>query len=57
MLTVRHRPDYATLVTLAEEEPRLTGLRRRGLVRDSPRALVRDVRAALRESGPAPPRA
>ena len=55
VVTVRHRPDYATLVTLAEEEPRLTGLRRRGLVRDSPRARVRDVRAALRESGRAPP--
>jgi NAD+ kinase len=55
LLTVRHRPGYATLVTLAEEEPRIAGLRRRGLVRDSPRALVRDVRAALRESGPTPP--
>jgi NAD+ kinase len=43
-LSIRHRPDYATLVTLAEEEPRLSGLRRRGLVRDSPRVLVRDRR-------------
>lgn len=43
-LTVRWRADYATLVTLAEEEPRLTGLRRRGLVLDSPRVLVRDAR-------------
>jgi NAD+ kinase len=41
LLTVRHRGEYATLVTLAEEEPRLTGLRRRGLVLDSPRALLR----------------
>jgi NAD+ kinase len=45
LLTVRHRPDYATLVTLAESEPRLTGLRRRGLVLDSPRAIVRKGRA------------
>jgi NAD+ kinase len=44
LLTVRHRRDYATLVTLAEEEPRLTGLRRRGLVLDSPRALLRGTR-------------
>jgi NAD+ kinase len=44
LLTVRHRRDYATRVTLAEEEPRLTGLRRRGLVLDSPRVLVRDRR-------------
>jgi NAD+ kinase len=44
-LTVQHRGDYATLVTLAEEEPRLSGLRRRGLVLDSPRALLRDGRA------------
>ena len=43
-LTVRHRRDYATLVTLAEDEPRLTGLRRRGLVLDSPRVLARDRR-------------
>jgi NAD+ kinase len=46
LLTVRHRPDYATLVTLAEDEPRLTGLRRRGLVLDSPRVMVRDIRSA-----------
>lgn len=44
LLTVRHRADYAKLVRLAEEEPRLAGLRRRGLVVDSPRLLVRDVR-------------
>jgi NAD+ kinase len=45
LLTVRHRRDYATRVTLAEEEPRLTGLRRRGLVLDSPRVLARDIRS------------
>src|SRR5262245_21607688 len=43
-LSLRHRPAYATLVTLEEEEPRLSGLRRRGLVRDSPRVLVRERR-------------
>jgi NAD+ kinase len=46
LLTVRDRRDYATLVTLPEDEPRLTGLRRRGLVLDSPRAQVRDLRSA-----------
>jgi NAD+ kinase len=45
VLTVRHRGDYATRVELADEEPRLTGLRRRGLVVDSPRVLVRDTRS------------
>jgi NAD+ kinase len=54
LLTVRHRRDYARLVTLAEEEPRLTGLRRRGLVLDSPRVLVRDARSRDAEG---PPRA
>jgi NAD+ kinase len=43
-LTVGMRAHYATLVRLAGEEPRLTGLRRRGLVLDSPRALVREAR-------------
>ena len=37
LLTVRHRPTYATFVRLAEDEPRLAGLRRRRLVLDSPR--------------------
>jgi len=45
LLTVRHRPSYATLVQLAEEEPRLTGLRRRGLVLDGPRLIARDLRS------------
>jgi NAD+ kinase len=40
------RPSYATMVTLADEEPLLTRLRRRGLVVDSPRILARDLRAA-----------
>ena len=45
MLTVSFRRDYATLVTLADEEPLLTGLRRRGLIVDSARILARDARA------------
>lgn len=44
-LTISHGRDYATLVRLADEEPRLSGLRRRGLVLDSPRVLVRESRA------------
>jgi len=45
-ITVSLRRDYATLVTLADEEPPLTALRRRGLVVDGPRILARDSRAA-----------
>jgi NAD+ kinase len=44
LLEICVRAGYATLVRLAGEEPRLTGLRRRGLVLDSPRALVRHKR-------------
>jgi NAD+ kinase len=44
LLSVRVRPGYARLVELADEESRLSGLRRRGLVLDSPRVLVRDAR-------------
>jgi NAD+ kinase len=49
LLTVHHHPDYATLVRLVEDEPRLKGLRRRGLVVDSPRVLIREHR--LSEQG------
>jgi hypothetical protein len=48
-VTVTMRRDYASMVTLAAQEPVLTGLRRRGLVVDSPRILARDARA--RDSG------
>jgi NAD+ kinase len=44
-VTVRLRQDYASLVTVADQEPLLTGLRRRGLIVDSPRILARDARA------------
>ena len=43
-VTVRLRQEYASLITLADQEPVLTGLRRRGLVVDSPRILARDAR-------------
>ena len=49
-VSVSLRQDYASLVTLADQEPLLTGLRRRGLVVDSPRILARDAR------GPGPGR-
>jgi NAD+ kinase len=43
-LTLRLRPGYATLVALADQEPLLSGLRRRGLVADAPRVLAREAR-------------
>ena len=43
-LEIGMRTGYATLVRLADEEPRLAGLRRRGLLLDSPRVLVRQAR-------------
>jgi NAD+ kinase len=43
-VTVSQRPEYATMITLADQEPLLTSLRRRGLVVDSPRILARDAR-------------
>jgi NAD+ kinase len=42
--TLTLRPDYATMIKLAGEEAFLAGLRRRGLVTDSPRILARDLR-------------
>jgi NAD+ kinase len=43
-VTVTLRREFATMVTLSDQEPMLTGLRRRGLVVDGPRILVRDAR-------------
>jgi NAD+ kinase len=43
-VAVELRSDYALAVGLEGDEPRLTGLRRRGLVVDSPRVLARDAR-------------
>jgi NAD+ kinase len=53
VFTVRTRQDYSTLVELAGEEPRLAWLRGRGLVADSPRVLIRDLRP--NQAGPDPP--
>jgi NAD+ kinase len=44
--TVTLRRDYATMIRLADQEPFLAALRRRGLVVDSPRILARALRAA-----------
>jgi hypothetical protein len=38
------RRGYAIMVVLDDHEPRLTALRRRGLVVDGPRILIRDAR-------------
>jgi NAD+ kinase len=43
--TVSLRDGYATMVTLADQEPLLSGLRRRRLLVDSPRVLARAARA------------
>jgi NAD+ kinase len=41
---ITRRPDYATLIELTRGEPMLEGLRKRGLIVDSPRAVVREKR-------------
>ncbi len=41
---LRFAPAYAELVSLGDQEPMLTGLRRRRLLLDSPRVLARDAR-------------
>lgn len=43
-LAIGLHPAYAMLVQLDDAEARLTGLRRRGLVLDSPRVLIREAR-------------
>ena len=43
-MTVSWRRDHARLVELHDEEPMLTGLRRRGLIVDGPRIRARDAR-------------
>lgn len=48
------RPEYASLVTLADHETPLSGLRSRGLVVDSPRILARDARAEFLGTRPRP---
>lgn len=43
-VAVTLRSGYATLIELGDQEPMLTGLRRRGLIVDGPRLLARDAR-------------
>ena len=43
-VTLSQRREYATMIMLADQEPLLTSLRRRGLIVDSPRILARDRR-------------
>jgi NAD+ kinase len=45
--SVRVEQDWATLVSLGEEESLVAGLRRRRIILDSPRVLARDDREAL----------
>ena len=45
-LSLEWRDDYATLVAFAGAESLLAGLRRRGILRDSPRVVAREGRAA-----------
>ncbi len=44
--TLRLEEGFASLVSLGEHEPLLAGLRRRGILVDSPRVLARDARGA-----------
>ena len=52
---VRLEPEFATLVSLGEEESPIAGLRRRRILTDSPRVLARDDREAQGRSQPAAP--
>lgn len=52
-VTIAVVPDHATIAVLEDEEPMLTGLRRRRIVMDSPRLLARDERLAASRSLPA----
>jgi NAD+ kinase len=42
--TLELRPEFATLVSLGEEESMIAGLRRRGIIIDSPRVRAREAR-------------
>ena len=46
LLEAQLRPRAATLVAFADQEPALTGLRRRRIIIDSPRILAEDARRA-----------
>jgi NAD+ kinase len=45
-LTFKLLPEYATLVELGEHESMIAGLRRRGIILDSPRVRAREARSA-----------
>jgi NAD+ kinase len=45
-LTIGLRPDVATLVAFADQEPLFTSLRRRGIIADSPRIVADATRGA-----------
>ncbi len=51
-LALRLEPGYVTLVAFAGAEPYLTGLRRRGIVIDSPRIVAHDRRLAAEQPHP-----
>jgi NAD+ kinase len=43
-MSLRFENEFATLVSFGEEEPALPGLRRRGILLDSPRVVAREKR-------------
>ena len=49
---LRLEPEFATLVSLGEEESLIAGLRRRRILTDSPRVLARDDRQAAEADPP-----
>jgi NAD+ kinase len=51
-LSLSLRDEYATLITLADQEPRFAGLRRRALIVDAPRVQLRDARTTTHEAPP-----
>jgi NAD+ kinase len=53
--TIRLDPEFATLVSLGEDETAIAGLRRRRILMDSPRVLARDDREAQSGGRSQPP--
>ncbi len=43
-MTIAYRADVARMVAFADQEPFITGLRRRGIITDSPRIIAEDLR-------------
>ena len=50
--SLRLEEGFATLVSLGEHEPLIAGLRRRGILLDSPRVLAREEREAGEHAHP-----